>query len=69
MEALPILGIHAAQAPLATGARQLSSVQYSTAPVPNFFTPAMWLEFFPSVYEGETNERPWHYDGPVLEKH
>ncbi|KAL6353999.1 hypothetical protein LRP88_12689 [Fusarium phalaenopsidis] len=61
MEVLPILDIRAAQAPLATGAWQLPPPQYSTTPVPNFVTPAMWQESVASVYEGGT-KRSWDYD-------
>ncbi|UPK98932.1 hypothetical protein LCI18_009867 [Fusarium solani-melongenae] len=64
-----IQDIHAVQASLPSGSQQLSPSQYSTAPVPNFVTPAMWQESVASVYEGGINKRPWDYDGPVLKRH
>ncbi|RSL92806.1 hypothetical protein CDV31_014983 [Fusarium ambrosium] len=64
-----IQDIHAVQASLPTGSQQLSPSQYSTAPVPNFVTPAMWQESVASVYEGGMNKRPWDYDGPILKRH
>ncbi|RSL71136.1 hypothetical protein CEP54_001526 [Fusarium duplospermum] len=56
-EAPPIVDIHAAQTSPATGAQQFPPPQYSTLPVPNFVTPAMWQESVISVYD-EVTKRP-----------
>ncbi|KAH7261026.1 uncharacterized protein BKA55DRAFT_536032 [Fusarium redolens] len=53
-----IQDIQAVQASMPAGSHQISPSQYSSAPVPNFVTPAMWQESVASVYEGGL-KRAW----------